>query len=172
MKHLLTFAIFLSGFLAQAYAQDRDAFVEKLLGQMTLDEKIGQMTLFTSDWDVTGPSLRPQYKDDIKSGRVGAVFNAYTAKYTRELQRIAVENTRLKIPLLFGYDVIHGHQTIFPISLGESCSWDLQEIEASARIAAEEASAQGLHWTYAPMATPAGDEFPRVPGRILTWVRS
>lgn len=157
MKHLLTFAIFLSGFLAQAYAQDRDAFVEKLLGQMTLDEKIGQMTLFTSDWDVTGPSLRPQYKDDIKSGKVGAVFNAYTAKYTRELQRIAVENTRLKIPLLFGYDVIHGHQTIFPISLGESCSWDLQEIEASARIAAEEASAQGLHWTYAPMVDIARD---------------
>ncbi|MFM8486199.1 MAG: glycoside hydrolase family 3 N-terminal domain-containing protein, partial [Bacteroidota bacterium] len=98
----------LSGFLAQAHAQDREAFVEKLLGQMTLDEKIGQMTLFTSDWDVTGPSLRPQYKDDIKTGKVGAVFNAYTAKYTRELQRIAVENTRLKIPLLFGYDVIHG----------------------------------------------------------------
>ncbi|MFM8373114.1 MAG: glycoside hydrolase family 3 N-terminal domain-containing protein, partial [Bacteroidota bacterium] len=157
MKHLLTFAIILSGFLAQAHAQDREAFVEKLLGQMTLDEKIGQMTLFTSDWDVTGPSLRPQYKDDIKTGKVGAVFNAYTAKYTRELQRIAVENTRLKIPLLFGYDVIHGHQTIFPISLGESCSWDLQEIEASARIAADEASAQGLHWTYAPMVDIARD---------------
>ncbi|MFM7402060.1 MAG: glycoside hydrolase family 3 N-terminal domain-containing protein, partial [Bacteroidota bacterium] len=157
MKHLLTFAIILSGFIAQAHAQDREAFVEKLLGQMTLDEKIGQMTLFTSDWDVTGPSLRPQYKDDIKTGKVGAVFNAYTAKYTRELQRIAVENTRLKIPLLFGYDVIHGHQTIFPISLGESCSWDLQEIEASARIAADEASAQGLHWTYAPMVDIARD---------------
>jgi len=157
MKHLLIFAISFSCFLAHAYAQDRDAFVEKLLGQMTIDEKIGQMTLFTSDWDVTGPSLRPQYKDDIKSGKVGAVFNAYTAKYTRELQRIAVENTRLKIPLLFGYDVIHGHQTIFPISLGESCSWDLQEMETSARIAAEEASAQGLHWTYAPMVDIARD---------------
>ena len=157
MKHLLIFAISFSCFLAQAHAQDRDAFVEKLLGQMTLDEKIGQMTLFTSDWDVTGPSLRPQYKDDIKSGKVGAVFNAYTAKYTRELQRIAVENTRLKVPLLFGYDVIHGHQTIFPISLGESCSWDLQEIETSARIAAEEATAQGLHWTYAPMVDIARD---------------
>jgi hypothetical protein len=73
MKHLLTFAIILSGFLAQAHAQDREAFVEKLLGQMTLDEKIGQMTLFTSDWDVTGPSLRPQYKDDIKTGKVGSM---------------------------------------------------------------------------------------------------
>src|SRR3546814_1204229 len=98
----------------------------------------------TSDWESTGPTMREGYKDDIAAGRVGAIFNAYTAKYTRELQRMAVEGTRLKIPLIFGYDVIHGHRTIFPISLGEAASWDLQAIEKAARISAAEASAEGL----------------------------
>ncbi len=140
-----------------AQLPSKDQFINDLLAKMTLEEKVGQMSLFTSDWDVTGPSLRPQYKEDIKAGKVGAVFNAYTAKYTRELQQIAVENTRLKIPLLFGYDVIHGHQTIFPISLAESCSWDLAEIENGARVAGEEAAAQGLHWTFAPMVDIARD---------------
>ena len=140
-----------------AQLPSKDQFINDLLAKMTLEEKVGQMSLFTSDWDVTGPSLRPQYKEDIKAGKVGAVFNAYTAKYTRELQQIAVENTRLKIPLLFGYDVIHGHQTIFPISLAESCSWDLAEIENAARVAGEEAAAQGLHWTFAPMVDIARD---------------
>src|SRR3546814_14832012 len=91
------------------------------------------------------------YKDDIAAGRVGALFNAYTAKYTRELQRMAVEGTRLKIPLIFGYDVIHGHRTIFPISLGEAASWDLQALEKAARISAADASAEGLHWTFSPL---------------------
>lgn len=159
---LAIFAAATAGLVAQNTAKDH--FIDSLMNKMTLAEKIGQMTLFTSDWSVTGPTLRPQYKDDIKSGKVGAVFNAYTAKYTRELQRLAVENTRMKIPLLFGYDVIHGQQTIFPIPLGESCSWDLTEIENSARVAAEEASAQGLHWTYAPMVDIARD--PRW-GRVM-----
>lgn len=159
MKQFALALVCALAFIGKTYTQNghKDRFIEALLAKMTLEEKIGQMTLFTSDWDVTGPTLRPQYKDDIKAGKVGAVFNAYTAKYTRELQQIAVENTRLKIPLLFGYDVIHGHQTIFPISLGESCSWDLAEIENAARVAAEEASAQGLHWTYAPMVDIARD---------------
>ncbi|HRF41644.1 MAG TPA: beta-glucosidase BglX, partial [Saprospiraceae bacterium] len=97
------------------------------------------------------------YKEDIKKGRVGAIFNAHTAAYTKELQRIAVEETRLGIPLLFGYDVIHGYKTIFPIPLGESASWDLQAIEKSARIAGVEAAASGLHWTFAPMVDIARD---------------
>ncbi|MBL7827457.1 MAG: glycoside hydrolase family 3 C-terminal domain-containing protein [Saprospiraceae bacterium] len=158
MKHIiaLLFALCLTNG-ATAQQSRKDIFIDSLINLMTLEEKIGQTGLFTSDWDVTGPTLRPQYKEDIKAGKVGAVFNAYTAKYTRELQKIAVENTRLKIPLLFGYDVIHGHQTIFPISLGESCSWDLPEIENAARVAADEASAQGLHWTYAPMVDIARD---------------
>ncbi len=131
--------------------------VDSLLALMTLEEKIGQMTLFTSDWEMTGPTLRAEYKEDIRKGRVGAIFNAHTAAYTRELQRIAVEETRLKIPLIFGYDVIHGYKTIFPIPLGEAASWDLQAIEQAARVAAVEASAAGLHWTFAPMVDIARD---------------
>ncbi|WJG08968.1 beta-glucosidase BglX [Aliiglaciecola sp. LCG003] len=134
-----------------------DAFITELMAKMTLEEKIGQMTLFSSDWDVTGPSLRGDYQDKIKEGKVGAVFNAFTASYTRKLQKMAVEETRLGIPLLFGYDVIHGHRTIFPISLGESASWDLDAIELSAKVAAAEASAEGIHWTFAPMVDVARD---------------
>ena len=96
--------------------------VDSVLRLMTTEEKIGQMTQFTSDWDVTGPTMRAEYKSDIRKGRVGSIFNAHTAKYNRELQRVAVEETRMKIPLLFGYDVIHGYKTIFPIPLGETAS--------------------------------------------------
>ena len=131
--------------------------IDSLLDQMTLEEKVGQLTLFTSDIDVTGPTMRENYQEDIRTGKVGAIFNAYGANYTRELQRIAIEESRLGIPLLFGYDVIHGHKTIFPIPLGEAASWDLEAIEQSARIAAVEASAEGLHWTFAPMMDIARD---------------
>lgn len=134
-----------------------DRFIADLMVKMTLDEKIGQLTLLTSNWESTGPTMRDSYKDDIRAGRVGAIFNAYTAKYTRELQALAVEGTRLKIPLIFGYDVIHGHRTIFPISLGEAASWDLQAIEKAARISAIEASAEGIHWTFSPMVDIARD---------------
>ena len=92
-----------------------DPRVEKLLRKMTLEEKVGQTVLFTSDWSVTGPSMRQGYIDDIRAGRCGNIFNAYTAEYTRKLQEIAVNETRLGIPLLFGYDVIHGLDCIpFP----------------------------------------------------------
>lgn len=128
-----------------------DPRVEQLLKKMTLEEKVGQTVLFTSDWTVTGPSMRSGYLEDIKAGRCGSLLNAYTADFTREVQRIAVEETRLGIPILFGYDVIHGFRTIFPINLGMSCSWDIDAIEESARIAAEEAAAAGLQWTYSPM---------------------
>jgi len=128
-----------------------DAKVDSVLKLMTLDEKIGQMVLYTSGWDVTGPTLKSDYIDDIRSGKCGNIFNAHTVEYVRKLQKIAVEESRLGIPLLFGYDVIHGHKTIFPISLGESASWDLKAIEKSARIAATEAAASGLNWTFAPM---------------------
>lgn len=141
--------------------KDHDPLIERkidsLLALMTLPEKVGQLVLFTSDIDVTGPTIREGYKEDIQKGLVGALFNAYGAKFTRELQKVAVEETRLGIPLLFGYDVIHGHRTIFPISLGEAASWDLEAIELGARIAAEEAAAEGLHWTYAPMVDISRD---------------
>lgn len=141
-----------------------DPRVEKLLAKMTLQEKIGQMTLYTTDWESTGPTIRDGYKNDIRSGSCGALFNSHTVPFTTELQRIAVEETRLKIPLLFGYDVIHGYKTIFPIPLGEAASWDLDAMERSARVAATEAAASGLHWTFAPMVDIARD--PRW-GRVM-----
>ena len=133
------------------------ARIDALMKSMTLDEKIGQLSLFTSDWDVTGPSLNGNYKKLIREGKVGAIFNAYTVDYVRNLQKIAVEESRLKIPLLFGYDVIHGHRTIFPIPLGEACSWNLAAIEHAERIAATEATAEGINWTFAPMVDIARD---------------
>ena len=131
-------------------------FINNLIQKMTLEEKIGQLNLLTSDMDVTGPSMRASYKKDIESGACGSVLNAYTPQYNRQLQEMAMK-TRLKIPLLFGYDVIHGHKTIFPIPLGESCTWDMALLEKSARIAAVEASADGLNWTYSPMVDIARD---------------
>ncbi|MDN5211844.1 glycoside hydrolase family 3 N-terminal domain-containing protein [Fulvivirgaceae bacterium BMA12] len=132
-------------------------FIDSLISVMTLDEKIGQMTLYTSGWDTTGPTLNDQYKVELKAGRVGALFNAHTVAYNRELQRIAVEETNLGIPLLFGYDVIHGHKTIFPIPLAESCTWDLDLIRETARLSAKEATASGLNWTFNPMVDVARD---------------
>jgi len=126
-------------------------FVDNLLQKMTLDEKIGQTVLYSSGSDITGPTIDKNFVDYLRDGMLGALFSVPDVKTTIELQRIAVEETRLGIPLLFGYDVIHGHKTIFPISLGESASWDLDLIEKSSRIAAEEASASGFHWTFAPM---------------------
>lgn len=141
-----------------------DQKVEALLKQMTLEEKVGQLNLLTSDLDQTGASIRPQYKQDILKGKVGAIFNAYGTEYVRNLQKMAVEQTRLKIPLLFGYDVIHGHRTIFPISLAESCTWDLERIEQGARISAIEAASMGIDWTFAPMVDIGRD--PRW-GRVM-----
>ncbi len=132
-------------------SSDLDQKVDSVLKLMTLEEKIGQMVLYTSDWDVTGPTLRTSYLEDIRKGHCGNIFNAHTTDYVRKLQKVAVEESRLGIPLLFGYDVIHGHKTIFPISLGESASWDLEAIEKSARVSAIEAAASGLNWTFAPM---------------------
>lgn len=139
---------------AQSWTESK---IDSLIGQMTIVEKIGQLTLFTSDWATTGPSIRDNYLEDIRSGRAGNIFNAYTAAYNAQLQEVAVEESRLGIPLLFGYDVIHGYKTIFPIPLAEAASWDLPLIEKSARIAAEEATAGGLHWTFAPMVDIARD---------------
>ncbi len=131
--------------------------VDSLLSVMTLEEKIGQLTLFTSGWDVTGPTLRENYRQDILSGRCGNLFNAHGVAYVRQLQQMAVEQTRLGIPLLFGYDVIHGYKTIFPIPLAEACSWDTTLIEESARLSAREAAAAGLNWTFNPMVDISRD---------------
>ena len=122
--------------------------VDSIMKLMNFEEKVGQLTLFTSDWDVTGPTIRKGYSDDIRSGKCGNIFNAHTADYNRKLQEIAVKESRLHIPLLFGYDVIHGYKTIFPIPLGEAASWDLNSIEKSAQVAAAEASAD-RRWLWA-----------------------
>lgn len=134
-----------------------EAKVDSLMNLMTLEEKIGQTVMYGGGWDKTGPTVRTDFEKHIKDGNVGAMLNVYTVKGTREMQKLAVEKTRLGIPLLFGYDVIHGHRTIFPINLALSTSWDLSLIEQTSRIAAEEASAEGLHWTFAPMVDVARD---------------
>jgi len=131
--------------------------VDSLIKIMTLDEKIGQLNLLSSGWNVTGPTMNPNYTQFIKQGKVGAIFNALTVEFVTKLQRIAVEETRLGIPLLFGYDVVHGYRTIFPIPLAQSCSWDLAMIEQSDKIAATEASAEGINWTFAPMVDISRD---------------
>jgi beta-glucosidase len=139
--------------------------VDSVLALMTLEEKIGQMSQLSGRWEFTGPvSDDHPYMDDVKNGRVGSMLNITGVKQTRELQRITLSETRLGIPLLFGYDIIHGYKTIFPVPLAEACSWDLDLIENSARIAAEEGTAAGIHWTFAPMVDIARD--PRW-GRIM-----
>ncbi|MCL1943068.1 MAG: beta-glucosidase BglX [Candidatus Azobacteroides sp.] len=130
---------------------DMDRFVDDLMSKMTLEEKLGQMTQLVVGFDTTGPVMSKDVEEKIKAGLAGSVLGIYTPEAIRKLQKIAVDNSRLKIPLLFGYDVIHGHRTIFPINLGLAASWDLDLIERTARAAAEEASADGLNWTFSPM---------------------
>ena len=135
--------------------------VDSLLNIMTLDEKIGQMNQYNGFWDVTGPSPKngdAKYKyDNLKKGLVGSMLNMRGVKDITAVQKIAVEETRLGIPLIIGNDVIHGYKTLSPIPLAEAASWDLKEIENSARIAAREASAAGTNWTFAPMVDISRD---------------
>lgn len=141
-----------------------DQKVDSVLRLMTLDEKIGQMNQYNGPWAATGPlSGNDDIVAQIKQGKVGSMLNVTGVARTKELQQLALQ-TRLKIPLLFGQDIIHGHRTIFPIPLGEAASWDIKAIELSARIAATEASAAGVHWTFAPMVDIGRD--PRW-GRVM-----
>lgn len=165
MKFIITVTFFIA-FHISAHSQSFDSahFIDSLLLQMTIEEKAGQLSLFTNDWNYSGDMIQDQYVELIKEGKVGGIFNAHGAAYTRKLQEMAVNESRLGIPLLFGFDVIHGHHTIFPVPLAESSSWDLEAIERSARIAALEASATGLHWVFAPMCDISRD--PRW-GRVM-----
>jgi beta-glucosidase len=135
--------------------------IDVLLAQMTLEEKVGQLNQYSSPFDVTGPppsqGAQKMAYEQIRTGLVGSMLNVNGAEPTRKAQQLAVENSRLKIPLIFGYDVIHGYKTIFPIPLGEAASWDPAAVERSARVAATEASAAGLHWTFGPMVDIARD---------------
>ena len=133
------------------------AFVAELMSKMTVEEKIYQTVQFSSDGTVTGPKQGDNYISRIQQGKVGSILNAHGAKETYDIQKINLEHSRLKIPLLFGYDVIHGYKTIFPINLGMASSWDPKSVELAARVAAEEASSGGVHWTFAPMVDIARD---------------
>jgi beta-glucosidase len=134
-----------------------DDFISKLLARMTLEEKIGQLNLLSTGFDVTGPVASKGVEDSVRKGLAGGVFNLYTPQAVRKLQELAIEKTRLRIPLLFGYDVIHGHKTIFPIPLALACTWNPELIQQSARVAATEASADGVTWVFSPMVDIARD---------------
>ncbi|WP_339919709.1 beta-glucosidase BglX [uncultured Flavobacterium sp.] len=135
--------------------------VDSILKLMTLEEKIGQLNQYNGFWEITGPTPKEgqaaKKYADLKNGLVGSMLNVKGVKDVRALQKIAVEETRLGIPLIFGFDVIHGYKTISPIPLAEAASWDLVEIKKSAAVAAEEAASVGLNWTFAPMVDIARD---------------
>ena len=134
-----------------------DAFVGSLMSKMTLDEKIGQLNLVTVGRATTGSVVNKGVEEKIKKGDIGGVFGIYGAEDVKKIQDIAVRDSRLHIPLIFGLDVIHGHKTVFPIPLGVSATWDMGLIEQSAHMAAKEASAEGLNWVFSPMVDIARD---------------
>lgn len=160
----LSTAISLGIFLLTAcssLSSDKDAtmhqFIDGLMKQMTLEEKIGQLNLPCSDDITTGQSISQNIEEKIRSGEVCGLYNIKGVEKIREMQRIAVEESRLKIPLVFAMDVIHGYETVFPIPLGMAATWNLKTIEQSARIAATEASADGICWTFSPMVDISRD---------------
>lgn len=146
-----------AGLQAQKAPRDMDRFIDQLMKKMTLEEKIGQLNLPVTGEITTGQAKSSDVAKRIRNGEVGGLFNLKGVERIREVQRQAVEESRLGIPLLFGMDVIHGYETIFPISLGLSCTWDMKAIEESARIAAVEASADGISWTFSPMVDVSRD---------------
>ena len=128
--------------------------VDSVLALMTLEEKVGQLVQYNGSWDLTGPASEmnnKQKEENLKNGKVGAMLNVLSVEATREAQKLVMENSRLKIPLMFGYDVIHGYTTIFPVPLAETASWDLNAMEKTAQIAALESAANGVNWTFSPM---------------------
>lgn len=154
---ILFFATGLLTASAQKSPQDMDRFIDALMKKMTTEEKIGQLNLPVTGEITTGQAKSSDIAGKIKKGEVGGLFNLKGVERIREVQRQAVEESRLGIPLLFGMDVIHGYETIFPIPLGLSCTWDMKAIEESARIAAVEASADGISWTFSPMVDVSRD---------------
>ena len=135
-----------------------DPRIESLLARMTVEEKLGQLTQLEGAWDAPGgPKIDDRYRAMIAEGKVGSFLSVFGADFTRELQTIAVERSRLGIPLLFAFDVIHGFRTTFPVPLAEASSWDPGAVERAARVAAIEATAAGIHWTFAPMVDVARD---------------
>lgn len=155
-KWMVSFVMLAMGVCtAMAQQNGEDAkmckFIDNLMSKMTLQEKLGQLNLPVTGEIVTGQAKSSDVAGKIKRGEVGGLFNLKGVKNIREVQKIAVEQSRLKIPLLFGMDVIHGYETVFPIPFSLSCSWDMDAIKQSAQIAAQEASADGINWTFSPM---------------------
>ena len=142
---------------AQKSPQDMNRFIDNLMKKMTLEEKIGQLNLPVTGEITTGQAKSSDISARIKRGEVGGLFNLKGVARIKDVQELAVKESRLGIPLLFGMDVIHGYETIFPIPLGLSCTWDMKAIEESARIAAIEASADGISWTFSPMVDVSRD---------------
>ena len=160
-KNIAVFALPL--LFCNTYAQTKtdetkmNVFVSGLMSKMTLEEKIGQLNLVTAGRAITGSVVNNGVDEKIKNGEIGGVFGVYGTEYVSKEQDLAVKNSRLHIPLIFGLDVIHGHRTIFPIPLGISATWDMNLIEQSAKIAAKEATAEGLNWVFSPMVDIARD---------------
>lgn len=166
MKNIVTFTatVLLSSSMAfaaipstRAEQEKMDKFINELMSRMTLDEKLGQLNLPPSDDIVTGQTINSNIGAAVARGQVGGTFNIKGAEKIRDLQKIAVEKSRLGIPLLIGMDVIHGYETVFPIPLGLSCTWDMDAVEKSARVAASEMSAGGICWTFSPMVDISRD---------------
>ena len=163
-KIVLNFLLF--AFSATCFSQQKtiDQRVNDLLKKMTIEEKIGQLNQYSGDNTATGPiTINPNKQKEIKEGLLGSMLNVIGTTYTRQYQELAMQS-RLKIPLLFGQDVIHGYKTTFPIPLAEAASWDLESMQLTAKISATEAAASGIHWTFAPMVDIARD--PRW-GRVM-----
>ena len=149
---LIAMAVFLGAFTLQAQDLSKmNKFIDDLMGKMTLQEKIGQLNLPVTGDIITGSAVSGNVVDKIKAGQVGGLFNMKGVQSIRSLQEVAVKQSRLGIPLIFGMDVIHGYETVFPIPLALSMSWDMDAIRNSARIASIEATADGICWTFSPM---------------------
>jgi beta-glucosidase len=143
---------------AQKNSTKMNTFISGLMKRMTLEEKIGQLNLVTPGGGIpTGAVVSTDVEAKIKAGNVGGLFGVIGVEKIKQAQDLAINGSRLKIPLIFGSDIIHGYKTTFPIPLGLSCSWDMAMMERTARVAAEEASADGLCWTFSPMVDIARD---------------
>jgi len=164
---LLTVVFFCGGISAFAQnskipssVENVETKVDSVLAIMTLEEKVGQLVQYNGSWDLTGPASEMDNKEKeskIKKGLVGSMLNVLSVDATKEAQKMMMENSRMKIPMMFGYDVIHGYKTIFPVPLGETASWDLEAMEKSAHIAAVESVAHGVNWTFSPMIDVSRD---------------
>ncbi|NIG52995.1 beta-glucosidase BglX [Chitinophaga sp. Cy-1792] len=152
-----TLALCFLTYVGQAQNTKMNTFINSLMNKMTLEEKLGQLNLLTSGDAVTGSVVSTGVEQKIREGKVGALLNMTKVADIRKAQQLAVDGSRLKIPMLFGLDVVHGYKTTFPIPLALSCSWDMDMIERSAQIAAIEASADGINWTFSPMVDIARD---------------